>query len=51
MPLSPLAPRRNLPVLGWAASLALLALPCTLLSALALHSGLLPLYVGAGVQA
>lgn len=48
---SSLASRRDLGAAGWAVGLALLVFPCALLSALASRTQLLPLWVGAGVQA
>jgi hypothetical protein len=48
---SSLASRRDVGVVGWAVGLALLVFPCAVLSLLALRTQLLPLWVGAGVQA
>jgi hypothetical protein len=51
MPWSSLSPRRDIGVVGWAISSALLVLPGLLLGTLGCRTGLLPLFVGAGVQA
>lgn len=45
------APRSDLGLFGRVVSLALLLLPCAVLSALGYRTDLVPLYVGAGVQA
>jgi hypothetical protein len=47
---SSLAPRREIGLIGWALSLALLLTPCAVLGWFALRTELTPLYVGAGVQ-
>ncbi|AMV27966.1 HEAT repeat protein [Gemmata sp. SH-PL17] len=44
------APRRDLGLLGWVTSCALLLLPCTVLAFLGYRTHMVPLYVGAGVQ-
>jgi hypothetical protein len=48
---SSLAARRDLGVIGWVLSIAILYFPTALLAGLGGRTNLLPLYVGAGIQA